>query len=192
MHYALESRDMAKTERGLVMSTIVEAATPLAAGGRMTVDEFDRIDESLDGPFELIDGQLIRKPDMDPPHVWSTERLRKRLERMLPEGCTVRDDKPLRIPDFNERRPDIAVVRGDKNVTKRGTPSLRRHASDRGVGVDPRRKDQGKKRPLYASSNIPDLLDRQRDRPTGRGLHRSGPGRLCDVRRRQAGQSVPG
>ena len=59
MHYALESRDMAKTERGLVMSTIVEAATPLAAGGRMTVDEFDRIDESLDGPFELIDGQLI-------------------------------------------------------------------------------------------------------------------------------------
>ena len=57
MQLALESRDIAGTWKGLVMSTIVGAATPLAAGGRMTVDEFERIDESLDGPFELIDSR---------------------------------------------------------------------------------------------------------------------------------------
>ena len=80
-------RDTAKQEgRGLVMSTIVGAATPIAAGGRMTVDEFEQIDESLDGPFELIDGKLTRKPDLDPPHVWSTERLRKWLRAHAPPG----------------------------------------------------------------------------------------------------------
>ena len=148
------------------MSTIVRPATPLAAGGRMTVEEFERIDESLDGPFELIDGQLVRKPDMDPPHVWSTERLRKRLERMLPEGWTVRDDKPLRIPDFNERRPDIAVVRGDEDTyeTRHLEPADVVLLIEVSVSTLP--KDQGKKRPLYASSKIPihwivNALDRQ-------------------------------
>ncbi|MFI5388067.1 MAG: Uma2 family endonuclease [Fimbriimonadales bacterium] len=137
------------------MSTIVGAATPLAAGGRMTVDEFERIDESLDGPFELIDGKLIRKPDMDPPHVWSTERLRKRLERMLPEGWTVRDDKPLRIPDFNERRPDIAVVRGDEDTYKRVHPKPDDVMLLIEVSVSTLYRDQSEKRHVYASSNIP-------------------------------------
>jgi len=149
-----------------MMSTIVGAATPFAAGGRMTVDEFERIDESLDGPFELIDGQLVRKPDMDPPHVWSTERLRKRLERMLPEGWTVRDDKPLRIPDFNERRPDIAIVRGDEDTyeTRHLEPADVVLLIEVSMSTLP--KDQGKKRPLYASSKIPihwivNAIDRQ-------------------------------
>jgi Uma2 family endonuclease len=137
------------------MSTIVGAATPLAAGGRMTVDEFERIDESLDGPFELIDGEVIRKPDMDPPHGWSTERLRKRLERMLREGWTVRDDKPLRIPDFNERRPDIAVVRGDEDTYKRVHPKPDDVMLLIEVSVSTLFRDQSEKRPLYASCGIP-------------------------------------
>jgi Uma2 family endonuclease len=138
-----------------MMSTIVGAATTLAAGGRMTVDEFERIDESLDGPFELIDGKLSRKPDVDPPHIWSTERLRKRLERILPEGWIVRDDKPLRIPDFNERRPDIAVVRGDENTYKRMHPEPDDVALLIEVSVSTIYHDQCEKRPLCASSNIP-------------------------------------
>jgi Uma2 family endonuclease len=148
------------------MSTIVRPATPLAAEGRMTVDEFERIAEGLDGPFELIDGRSIRKPDMDPPHVWSTERLRKRLERMLPEGWSVRDDKPLRIPDFNERRPDIAVVRGDEDTYETRHPEPADVVLLVEVSVSTLPYDQGKKRPLYASSDIPvywivNAIDRQ-------------------------------
>jgi len=121
----------------------------------MTVDEFERIAEDLEGPFELIDGQLIRKPDMDPPHVWSTERLRKRLERMLPEGWSVRDDKPLRIPDFNERRPDVAVVRGDEDTYKRVHPKPDDVMLLIEVSVSTLYRDTSEKRPLYASRGIP-------------------------------------
>jgi len=173
------------------MSTIVGAATPLAAGGRMTVDEFERIDESLDGPFELIDGKLIRKPDMDPPHVWSTERLRKRLERMLPEGWTVRDDKPLRIPDFNERRPDIVVVRGDEDTYETRHPEPADVMLLIEVSMSTLSKDQGKKRPLYASSNIPvywivNAIDRQVEVYTDPGPDGYA---TCDVYK--PGESVP-
>jgi Uma2 family endonuclease len=121
----------------------------------MTVVEFERIADSLDGPWELIDGQLIRKPDRDPPHVWSTERLRKRLERMLPKGWSVRDDKPLRIPDFNVRRPDIAVVRGDEDTYKRCHPEPADVALLIEVSVSTVYRNQSEKRPLYASRGIP-------------------------------------
>jgi Uma2 family endonuclease len=150
------------------MSTIVQPMTS-PASGRMTVDEFERIAEDLDGPFDLIDGQLIRKPNMDPPHVWSTERLRKRLERMLPEGWSVRDDKPLRIPDFNDRRPDIAVVRGDEDTYETRHPEPADVMLLMEVSMSTLSRDQGKKRLLYTSSNIPiywtvNATDRRRRR----------------------------
>ena len=173
------------------MSTIVRPATPLAAGGRMTVDEFERIVESLDEPFELIDGQLIRKPDMDPHHVWATERLRKRLERMLSEGWSVRNDKPLRIPDFNERRPDIAVVRGDEDTYETRHPEPADVMLLIEVSVSTLTRDPSKKRPLYASSDIPvywivNAIDRQVEVYTNPGPDGYA---TCDVFK--PGQSVP-
>jgi Uma2 family endonuclease len=157
MRYALESRDMAKTERGLVMSTIVGAATPLAAAGRMTVDEFERFVEDTDERFELIDGQLIRKPDMDPPHVWSTEQLKRRLERMLPEGHFVRDDKPVRFSEDDQPDPDIAVVCGDVDTYKKRhpTPDDVKLLIEVSWSRKRLRYDQDIKRPLYASRGIP-------------------------------------
>ena len=89
---------------------------------RMTVDEFERIAEGLDKPVELVDGFLVERTDMDPPHVLVTERLRRRLDRLVPEGWFARDEKPLRIPDFNERLPDVAVVRGTPTFTESGIP----------------------------------------------------------------------
>jgi Uma2 family endonuclease len=157
MHYALESRDMVKTERGLVMSTIVGAATPLAAGGRMTVDEFERFVEDTDERYELIDGHPIRKSDMDPPHVWTTEKLKRRLERMLPEGRFVRDDKPVKFSEDDQPDPDIAVVRGDEDTYKKRHPKPDDVALLIEVSWSRKRLryDQDIKRPLYASRGIP-------------------------------------
>ncbi len=98
------------------MSAIVRPATPLTADRRMTVDEFERFINDIDERFELIDGHPIRKPDMDPPHVWSTEKLKRRLERMLPDGWFVRDDKPVKFSEDDQPDPDIAVVRGDEDT----------------------------------------------------------------------------
>lgn len=139
------------------MSTIVRPATPLGADSRMTVDEFERFVEDTDERYELIDGQPIRKPDMDPPHVWTTEKLKRRLERVLPEGRFVRDDKPVKFSEDDQPDPDIAVVRGDEDTYKKRHPSPDDVALLIEVSWSRKRLryDQDVKRSLYASRGIP-------------------------------------
>jgi Uma2 family endonuclease len=106
------------------MSTITPAQSlqspaPLASAAlyRFTVYEFERIADSLDDDqVELIDGYIVGRGEMKPSHVLATELLRGCIQPMLPSGPFVREDKPVRIPDFDEPRPDIAVVRGDPKV----------------------------------------------------------------------------
>ena len=123
----------------------------------MTVDEFERFIEDTDERYELIDGRPIRKPDMDPPHVWSTEKLKRRLERMLPEGRFVRDDKPVKFSEDDQPDPDIAVVRGDEDTYKKRHPKPDDVALLIEVSWSRKRLryDQDVKRPLYASRGIP-------------------------------------
>jgi len=122
---------------------------------RLTVDEFERIAEGLDKPVELVDGYLMERTDMDPPHVLVTERLRRRLDRLVPEGWFARDEKPLRIPDFNERLPDVAVVRGDPEVYGTRHPGPEDIAILIEVSASTIRRDRGEKQTLYGSSGIP-------------------------------------
>ena len=80
----------------------------------MTVDEFERLEESLgDERVELINGCVIGRGDMEPAHVLATGLVKQGVEPMLPGGWFMRKDEPVRIPDFNEPFPDLAVVHGD-------------------------------------------------------------------------------
>ena len=58
------------------------APPPLASPSvyRMTVDEFERIADALnDDQVELVDGYIVGRDDMQPPHAAVTERLRRQL-----------------------------------------------------------------------------------------------------------------
>ena len=80
------------------------------------MDEFERIADSLDDDqVELIDGYIVERDDMKPSHVKALGRVRRRLEPMLPAGWFIREEKPVRIPDFDQPRPDVAVVPGDSD-----------------------------------------------------------------------------
>jgi len=150
---------------------------PLASPAvyRMTVDEFERIAGSLDNDqVELVDGYLVWRDDMKPPHVLATERLRRRLDRILPEGCFVREEKPVRIPDFDEPRPDVAVVRGDPEVYSTRHPGPADVVLLIEVSEASLDRDKGKKYLNYARSGIPaywivNLVDRQLEVYTGPG-----------------------
>jgi Uma2 family endonuclease len=173
------------------MSAIVKPTTPLAAGGRMTVDEFERFTEDRDERYELIDGQPIRKPDMKPPHIWVIERLKRRLERMLPEGWFVRDDKPVEFSDFYLPRPDIAVVRGDEDTYETRYPVPADVALLVEVSISTLRDDQGEMLHVYASGGIAvywivNAIHRQVEVYTGPGPDRYA---TCDIYK--PGQSVP-
>ena len=84
---------------------------------RMTVDQYESLVESgiLDGrPIELIDGLLVRKMGKKPPHVIACEATRDELLPLLPRGSRLTIEAPVRIPEFDEPEPDLAIVRGTR------------------------------------------------------------------------------
>lgn len=82
---------------------------------RLTVDQYEAMVASgffgKRGRLHLIDGILVRKMTKHPPHVIACERTRDALLRRVPPGWRVTTEAPVRIPDFNEPEPDLAVVR---------------------------------------------------------------------------------
>jgi len=83
----------------------------------MTVDEYERLAEAaiLDDPrVELIDGYLVRKMTKKPPDVITVEGMRDALLALALPGWRVMIQDPVRIPDFDEPEPDIALARGSR------------------------------------------------------------------------------
>jgi Uma2 family endonuclease len=85
---------------------------------RMTVDEYEQLAEAnvlLDRRVELIDGYLVRKMTTKPPHVWAVDAAREKLDRLVPIGWDLREEKPVRIPAFDEPEPDVSIVSGTRD-----------------------------------------------------------------------------
>ena len=133
----------------------------------MTVDEFERLEESLgDERVELINGCVIGRGDMEPAHVLATGLVKQGVEPMLPGGWFMRKDEPVRIPDFNEPFPDLAVVHGDLRTYAirhpgPGDVALLIEVSDTTLA-----KDRDEKMRDYARARIPvywivNLIDQQ-------------------------------
>jgi Uma2 family endonuclease len=136
---------------------------------RMTVDEYERLAEAevlSDRRVELIGGYLVRKMTTKPPHAWSVDAARELLEGLIPAGWDIREEKPVRIPDFDEPEPDLAVVRGTRDDYRDRHPGpahvgLVVEVSDSSLGWD-----RGAKLSAYARSGVPcywiiNLVDRQ-------------------------------
>jgi Uma2 family endonuclease len=146
----------------------------------MTVDQYERLVESglLDSqPIELIDGLLVRKMGKKPPHVIASEALRDELLRLLPQGWRLMIEAPVRIPDFDEPEPDLAIVRGSREQYSDHHPGpadigLLIEVADTTLG-----RDRGEKLLAYSCGGVPiywivNLIDGQlevytRPGPTG-------------------------
>jgi Uma2 family endonuclease len=158
---------------------------------RMTVDEFERIADSLDRRVELVDGHLMERPEMSAPHVLLIARLRSRLERVIPQGWHVREEKAIRIPDYNARLPDLSVVRGHFEDYPTRHPLPKDAALLAEVALTSLGRDQGSKRQLYGSEGVPvywivNVKARQVEVYTGPGANGYS---ACDTY--TAGQSFP-
>jgi Uma2 family endonuclease len=136
---------------------------------RMTVDEYEQLVKTgvLDArKVELIQGLLVRKMGKNPPHVVATGRLLAMFEDLLPAGWHVRKEDPVRIPNFNEPEPDLAIVAGvledylDHHPTP---PDLALLVEVAETTLD---RDQNEKQFAYAQAAIPtywivNLVERQ-------------------------------
>jgi Uma2 family endonuclease len=122
----------------------------------MTVDEYERLAGLLDDPrVELINGYLVKKMAQKPPHAWAVETTHSCLDRVLPGGWFVREEKPVRIPQFDEPEPDLAVVRGTRDDYRDRHPEPRDIALLAEVAESSIGRDQGEKRAAYARGGIP-------------------------------------
>ena len=136
---------------------------------RITVDEYERLGDSgvLDDAerIELIDGYLVAK----------REKLRALLRnqsspprggRLSAPGRTWHSVDPIRIPEYNEPEPDVAIIRGFNNDYRHHHPG----PSDVGLAVEVSDQtldlDRGQKLAAYATAGIPvywivNLVERQ-------------------------------
>ena len=179
---AARGKGGAESERSILMSTIAPTQpgappSPLPVY-RISVEEYERMAGILkDDRVELINGYLVRKMSKKPPHTWTTRATLDRLARLLPSGWMWRLGQPVRIPDYDEPEPDIAIVRGTNDDYKDRNPeppdvALLVEVSDSSLSIDP-----GEKCSAYARGKIPvywiiNLVDRQVEvysRPGQRG-----------------------
>ncbi len=160
---------------------------------RMRVDEYERMAGVLDDPrVELIDGYLVKKMGKKPPHIWAVESLLPAVTTLLPPGCFCRKEDPVRIPDFDEPEPDIAVVRGPRESYRGRIPEPKDLALLVEVAETTLERDRGPKLSAYATGGIPvywivNLVDGQVELYSD-----PGPEGYRSVQIFKPGQEVPG
>jgi Uma2 family endonuclease len=123
---------------------------------RMTVDEYERIGGMLeDDRIELIDGYLVKKMSKKPPHVATVKRIYGIVPGMLPVGWTWQKEDPVRIPDFDEPEPDVAVLRGSNRDYDARIPDHRDVVLAVEVAETTLDRDRGPKLLAFARGGIP-------------------------------------
>jgi len=136
---------------------------------RITVDEYEQLADVgvlKDRRVELINGWLVRKMTTKPPHVIAVDAAREAIAGFLPPGWWLREEKPVRIPDFDEPEPDVSVVRGSRRDYRTRHPGpgdieFLIEVSDTSLSWD-----RGEKLSAYARAGVPNywilnLVDRQ-------------------------------
>ena len=125
---------------------------------RMTVDEYERLVKTGvldDQPIELINGFLVKKMGKEPCHVIASEATRDALLPLIPQGWRLTIEAPVRIPDFDEPEPDLAIVRGTREQYVDHHPG----PSDIGLLIEVADttldRDGGEKQLGYARGNVP-------------------------------------
>jgi Uma2 family endonuclease len=133
----------------------------------MTCAEFEQLEQSLgDARIELIDGRIFTRDDMNPPHVLATGRAKRAIESVLLTGQFIRKEEPVRILDFSEPFPDLAVVHGDLETYADRHPGPEDVSLVIEISDTTLTKDRGVKQENYARAGIPfywivNLGDRQ-------------------------------
>jgi Uma2 family endonuclease len=126
---------------------------------RLTVDQYDRMvrDGTLDehDPVELLGGVLVRKMPQNPEHVWAVDELGEMLAARRSDAWHVRKEHPVRIPDYDEPEPDLAIVRGTRAALRGMHPGPADLYLVVEVGNTTLDDDQGVKKERYALAGIP-------------------------------------
>lgn len=124
----------------------------------ITADEYERMGEAgvfgADARLELIEGGIYEMPPIGSPHASCVKFLSQLLQRLFSDKMLVGTQDPIRLSDFSEPQPDVALLRWRDDFYKERHPTaedvlLVIEVADTTLGID-----RGVKLPLYAAAGI--------------------------------------
>ena len=126
---------------------------------RFTVDEYEQIilSGALKDPdrIELVAGYMVHKMAKSPQHGYSTRKVLDSLAVIIGPTWTWRSEQPVRIPDYDEPEPDVAVVRGTTEDYAYRVPGPQDVGLVVEVSLTTLEDDRGDKGAAYARAGIP-------------------------------------
>jgi Uma2 family endonuclease len=138
-------------------------AAPVVPGSpsfyRLSVEQYHRMIEAgvltEDDKVELLEGWLVNKMPINPPHNSTITRIARHLIPLLPEEWILQVQGAVTLRD-SEPEPDFAVLRGPESRYSRRKPQPRDVALMIEVSESSLLLDRGQKGPLYAQARIPE------------------------------------
>jgi Uma2 family endonuclease len=127
-----------------------------------TVSEYERMGETgvfaPDARVELIEGEIIEMSPIGSRHAACVKLLSRILNRKIGEDAIVGTQDPIRLSDFSEPQPDVAILKFRKDYYREGHPGpddvlLVIEVADTTVHYD-----RNVKVPLYARAGIAEAL----------------------------------
>ena len=127
---------------------------------RLTIAQYDRMAEvgilEARAPVVLINGLLVAKMPINPPHRIAGDSLNMHLVRRLPDGWHVSVANPVILPDSESvPEPDLKVVRGGPNDYASAHPKGTDLAVVIEVSDSTLRADQTRMKRIYAEGLVP-------------------------------------
>lgn len=80
---------------------------------KWTIDEYHRmVDAGIlsSRKVELLRGQIVEMPPEEEPHAYCSHEAGEYLANLFGDGVTIRQAKPITLPNDSEPEPDIAIV----------------------------------------------------------------------------------
>ena len=126
-----------------------------------SVEEYHQLVErgflTEDSPVELIEGEVVRMSPIGSRHAGTVKRSSTHLSRHLADIAIVSVQDPIRLSDFSEPEPDIALLRPRKDFYSNSHPGPRDVLVVIEVADESLRFDRTVKLPLYARARIPQV-----------------------------------
>jgi Uma2 family endonuclease len=144
-------------------------AMPLAHR-RFTVDEYHRMAEAgilgADDRVELLDGEIVQVSPIGARHAATVTRLEHLFHRLARDRAIIRGQNPVRLDNYSEPEPDIALVTPRDDFYAAAHPAPHDVLLIVEVADTSLRYDRHRKLPGYARAGIPEvwLVDLTGDR----------------------------
>lgn len=126
----------------------------------ISVDEYERMGEAgifhPDGRLELLEGEIYEISPIGSPHAACVDFLSSFLNRLFGEKFIVRVQNPIRLNDFSEPQPDIALLRWRDDFYRQAHPTPGDVLLIIEVADSTVESDRSYKIPLYAKAGIPE------------------------------------